>query len=197
MPVRLQILTKDGRRLTTQLEDIQAERENPFYSKFYPSQAFNGLGESHQYWGRWSVSLSPRTSVFTSSRNPLPDTHRICLTKRLGPLWCNQVDVWSEPSQLEQQWWPKETLNSHRPRKQHPCNQNSVSFRCLPCSYLEQEKWINHRIWQKEPGVQDSALSGPFPWMRLNAEWAYATLSLQPGGAVLGELAQFKGSLTH
>lgn len=126
MPVRLQILTKDGRRLTTQLEDIQAERENPFYSNFYPSQAFNGLGEFHQYWGRRSVSLSPRTSVFTSSRNPLPDTHRICLTKRLGPPWCNQVDVWSEPSQLEQQWWPKETLNSHCPRKQHPCNQNSL-----------------------------------------------------------------------
>ena len=122
-------LTKDGRRLTSQLEDIQAERENPLYSNFYPSQTFNGLGESHQYWGRQAVSLGPRTSVFTSSRNPLPDTPRICLSKHLGRLWYNQVDVWNEPSQPEEQWWLKETLNSHSshcPGKQCPCNQNSL-----------------------------------------------------------------------
>ena len=129
MPVQVQILTKDGRRLTSQLEDIQAKRENPLYSDFYPSQAFKGLGESHQHWARQSVSLGPRTPMFTSSRNPLPDTARICLAKCLGPPWCNQVDVWNEPSQLEEQWWLKGTHNSHSsrcPGKQHPCNQNPL-----------------------------------------------------------------------
>lgn len=185
MPVRLQILTKDGRRLTTQLEDIQAERENPFYSNFYPSQAFNGLGESHQYWGRWSVSTeSTDLSVHLIQNSPPRHTQNL-FNQTLGPLCGNQVDVWSEPSQLEQQWWPKETLNPIAPGNNIHATRTpflSAASMLIPGAGGSELTIESGRRNQ----VQDSALSGPFPWMRLNAEWAYATLSLQPGGRFWG-----------